>query len=96
MSYLYVLESMVTLFLAIALLGGGGLTLYFGSKKSRGIGTIILTAGVIILLLSIWLINGFFTNSVRPEFWYAIVGLFSAILGGIIGLGVFLLVLLKT
>jgi len=95
MSYLYVFESMVSLFLAIALLGGGILTLYLGSKKSRGVGGVIVAVGAVILIFSIWLINGF-TNPVPQEFWGAFIGFFSAVLGGIIGLAVFLLVLLKT
>jgi hypothetical protein len=94
--YLYIFKTMATLFLAIALLCGGAITLYFGSKKSRGMGAILAAVGGVVLILSIWLINGFFAKSVPSEFWGALIGLFSAIFGGVIGLGVFLLVLLKT
>ncbi|WP_337860886.1 hypothetical protein [Ferroplasma sp.] len=83
--------------LALSLIIFGVLTAYFGSNKSRIVGSVLLIVG---LLLGIFVILGsndifkvsFITAVLEPAVFYII----AAVIGVIIGLLVFLAAIMKT
>ena len=85
--------------LAISLVILGILTAYFGSGKSRAVGSILLVVGLIVGLVTIFtahdvfkLTNGILQEVVIPTFFYVI----AAVIGVVIGLLIFLGAIMKT
>ena len=85
--------------LAISLVILGILTAYFGSGKSRAVGTILLVIGLVVGLVTIFtahdvfkLTNGILQEVVIPTFFYVI----AAVIGVVIGLLIFLGAIMKT
>jgi hypothetical protein len=83
--------------LALSLIIFGVLTAYFGSNKSRIVGSVLLVGG---LLLGIFIILGsydifrvnFITRILEPTIFYII----AAVIGVVIGLLIFLGAIMKT
>jgi len=91
--------SMLLLVMAIGTILAGGFTIYFGSGKSRAVGSILFIIGIIIALI-------FYNYSAASPLWGermwdwdAVVQGIAAIVGGIIGaliaLGIFLAGIMK-
>jgi len=83
--------------LAIGGIGAGGIALYFGSKKNRIVGSILLVVGIVFLALALWLYGSPFALS--NPFWAMIATFILIVIGGGIGValigGVFLLTVLR-
>ena len=90
--------SMVILALiALSLFVLGILTAYFGSGKSRTVGSVLLVGGILIGVLTAYLSRytfkiGFLQNVIYGTLFYVV----AAIIGAVIGLLVFLGAIMKT
>ncbi len=83
--------------LAIGGVGAGGIALYFGSRKNRIGGSILLVVGIVFLVLALFLYGSPFALS--NPFWSMVASFILIIIGGGIGVaiigGVFLLTVLR-
>lgn len=83
--------------LAIGGIGAGGIALYFGSKKNRIVGSILLVVGIVFLALALVRYGSPFALS--NPFWAMIATFILIVIGGGIGVaiigGVFLLTVLR-
>jgi len=88
-----ILETLM-LGLAIGGIGAGAIALYFGSKKNRIVGSILLVVGVIALVLALVMYGSPF--AIANPFW-AMIGTFILIcIGGGIGIAIIGVVFLLT
>ena len=94
--------SMLMLVFSIASIIAGIFTAYFGSGKSRVVGTILVIIGLIVLILFLWGADVLTFMGTPPEIMYfkgviinGIVAVIGAIIGALIALGIFLLAIMK-
>ena len=97
MSALEIIKSMFMLGIAIGGIGAGGIALYFGSKKNRMVGSILIVVGAVFLALCVYMYATPFAL-INP-FWGLIASIILVVIGGGIGIaivgGVFLLTVLR-
>jgi uncharacterized membrane-anchored protein YitT (DUF2179 family) len=97
LSAMQIILQTLMLGLAIGGVGAGAIALYFGSKKNRIVGSILLVVGVVFLVLALVLYGSPFALS--NPFWSMIGTFILMCIGGGIGIaiigGVFLLTVLR-
>jgi len=101
MDWYHYLLSMFMLVFSVASVLAGIFTAYFGSGKSRAVGSILIIIGLVVGLLFLWFV-GVLPFLGDPAFidlagttLYGISSVVGAILGAIIALGLFLLAIMK-
>ena len=101
MDWYHYLLSMFMLVFSVASVLAGIFTAYFGSGKSRAVGSILIIIGLVVGLLFLWFV-GVLPFLGDPTFidlagttLYGISSVVGAILGAIIALGLFLLAIMK-
>lgn len=94
--------SMMTLVFAIASVIAGIFTAYFGSGKSRAVGTILIIIGLLIGVIFLWGANLLsFMGTPMDILNFSgtivngIVAVIGAVIGALIALGIFLLAIMK-
>ena len=96
--YMEMFVSMLLLFFAIGTILAGAFTIYFGSGKSRTIGSILFLLGIIVAVI--------FYNYSGGELWgsaewtwtlvkHGVTAIIGGIIGALIGLGLFLAGIMK-
>ena len=90
--------SMLLLIFAIGTILAGLFTIYFGTGKSRAIGTILFIIGIIVAIIfynyttgDIWSVKEWGWETVKA----GIVSIIGGLIGGLIALGVFLAGIMK-
>jgi hypothetical protein len=93
---------MLMLVFAIASMFAGVFTVNFGSGKSKAVGAILITVGILVFILFLWG-AGVLKNGIVPNIidfggivTKGIVAIAGATLGVLIALGIFLLTIIKT
>ena len=94
--------SMLFLVFAVASIIAGIFTAYFGSGKSRAVGTVLIIIGIIVFILFLWFAGfGFmgFMGAAPISFSGIIAEGITAVIGAVVGaaiaLGIFLLAIMK-
>jgi len=90
--------SMLLLIFAIGTILAGGFTIYFGTGKSRAIGSILFLIGIIVAVIfynyttgALWEVGAWGWTTVK----YGVVSIIGGLIGGLIALGVFLAGIMK-
>ena len=73
----------------LAMLGMGLLISYYGSSKTRGVGFVFLLLGIVLAYLTV-------TNFGDIHFGNAFIAFIGGMLGGIIGIIIFLVAIIKS
>jgi len=92
--------SMLMLVFGVASIIAGIFTAYFGSGKSRVVGTVLMVIGLIVGIMFLWFAEVLgFIGTAPYSFEYivleGIVAVIGAIIGALIALGIFLLAIMK-
>ncbi|KAA0007450.1 MAG: hypothetical protein FE045_00145 [Thermoplasmata archaeon] len=98
MDVLNLFVSMLLLIFAIGTIIAGVFTIYFGTGKSRAIGSILFIIGIIVAVIfynyttgSIWSVNAWGWDTIKA----GIASIIGGLIGGLIALGVFLAGIMK-
>ena len=90
--------SMLLLIFAIGTILAGLFTIYFGTGKSRAIGSILFIIGIIVAIIfynyttgDIWSVNAWKWDTIKA----GIASIIGGLIGGLIALGVFLAGIMK-
>jgi polyferredoxin len=94
LSAMQIILQTLVLGLAIGGIGAGGIALYFGSKKNRIVGSILLVVGVIALVLALVMYGSPF--ALANPFWAMIGTFILMVIGGGIGVAIIGVVFLLT
>jgi len=94
----WVFISVIVLILALMLLIAGIFTAYFGSGKSRAIGAILLVLGLVIGIVYGWMAYKDISPisiDLSTVIWNMLMYIGGAIIGALIGIGIFLGAIMK-